>query len=340
MTNKQTLDTGLTRLAHTVINKAVNATLTEQVQAKHKTSGGLAVLYFQIPAQVRAMLPWPGSKEPKGNRPADIVDTPRFNKDGEEVNTKQSTFKTIFDASEIGEKLAEESGGLPAKGGDDTEVSNRDSIKEQRAYGVRLLSNVAMLDIVLSEIKKLDGVDYRWITSGKKDPKTGKQLVIRNRIPIKLISTEEAGENDGEEKVSVPDKPMKLSEVLRLKPWEAEKQKGDNMLAKLLATGKKKNAKAKKKGGADANAPTIKSAAQFADVGVTLANFVQDKDALNKVFALKDEQSLANIAALADTIADIQANEKFWQKCEAAQEKMNAAAGVETEDENAEQAAA
>lgn len=328
MTNKQTLDTGLTRLANTVINKAVNATLTEQVQAKHKTSGGLTVLYFQIPAQVRAMLPVPGSKEPVGNRPADIVDTPRFNKDGEETMTKQSTFKTIFDASDIGQRLAEMSGELPSKGGDDLEVSDRDSIKEQRNYGVRLLSNVAALDIILGQIKSLDGVDYKWI-AGKKDPKTGKPVVVRNRIPIKLISTEDAG---GEEGVAVADKPMKLSEILRLKPLEAEKQKGDNMLQKLLATGRKKNSKQKKKPGAN-DAATIKTAQQFADVGVTLANFVLDADAMKKVKALKDEQSLANIAALADSIADLQSDEKFWARCEAAQEKLNQSAGVEEEGE-------
>jgi hypothetical protein len=320
MANKETLDPGLKKMSSAVCTDEINKVLTDQVTAKSKTDGGLVVLYLTMKATVRALLPVPGSKQPVGNRPADIVKTPRLNKDGEETSTDQSTFKTIFYDSAIGQKLADRLGTLPAKGGDEREVSERDSIKSQVSYGVRLLRDVAMLDYILNQVKMIEGVKFNWIASGK----DGKH-VVRNRIPIKFYSTEEF-END----IKPADKPMKLSDVLKLKPAEWEKQTGDSVLERLLKTGKKAK-KPHKKGAA--NVPAIKTVQAFGDLLVTAANFADDQDAAKKIRATTDEQTLANICALSDVLYDLQQDKKFWQRVEAAGEKLKEASNAEPEGE-------
>lgn len=313
--NKSTLDSGLVKLCSAVATPALNAALGELMAAKKKTDGGLGAVFHSMTPATRAMLPVPKSKVIVGNRPADIVKTPRFNKDGDETSTEQSTFKTIFYATAPGIALAAELSKLPAKGGDEQEVSERDSIKSQVTYGTNTLRKSASLDIILGKIKLMDGVDYKWIAANGSKP--GKMMVIRNRIPIKLISTEDHGD------ISVADKPMKLEAILRLNPDETDKQIGDSVLEKLLKTAKGKGTKAKKQ--TSTTMPTIKTTAVFGDVLVTAANYLDDDANVKKVQSITDEQTLANISVLIDKLSDLQDDVKFVKRMEAAAEKMNTA---------------
>ena len=322
MSNKQVIDTDLNKLASLVNSESVNKVVHSLLNAKASIESGLVVMYHNIPEEVRAMLPWPGTDAKTGalgNRPMDVVKTPRLNSEGERVETPQSTFKTIFYASEDGQAIAKRLGELPTKNLTGPEAAEKATLKAKVNYGSALFKKVAWVDIRLAQLQALDFIDYNWIVDGKDN-------VVRSKVPLRLFAVQTKEEMKA--KKAPKDKFISLDFLIRLDPtMEAiNAAKGDTLFDKLMAT-----AKGKAPTQTDGDAKRITNVAQADGAMGDLVAFFDNPDNFKAMLAVKDEETLRNINSLIDFLGSLEGDDEFNKRladAAAAMQKAKAPAKV------------